>query len=73
MKDIKFRNIYTGEIVSAYNFGLKNAKEQWKEQRQQGLIPEDSKDYKKFIKSEKEILIQNGYELLKDDEEWEII
>lgn len=71
MKDRKFRYIFTGKIVSAYEIGKDAYLELWNEAKRIGDIPEDSADYEAPILPPAEDLIGQGLNCLEDNEEYE--
>lgn len=70
MKDKKYRNIETGDIISAYDYGRESYLEQWKESKKNGEIPEDSNDFKHPDASDEELL-EFGISLLSENENYE--
>jgi len=45
IKDRSFKNIKTGEIISAYKYGKEDFDEEWQDLKNFGAIPPTSSDY----------------------------
>lgn len=71
VKDKKFRSLLTGKIYLASEFGKTAYEETWKEQKESGVIPEDSSDFDKPNVLSKEDYIEIGLSYLEDNEDYE--
>lgn len=70
MKDVMFKNIKTGDVISGYNFMINTLKEFWKEAKELDCIPRDSADYDKFKAPEREVVLDYVKDYFEDSDEY---
>jgi hypothetical protein len=72
LKNQRYRNTKTGSIITAYDRGLAVLKREWQEQKDMGVIGEDSSDFDHFIEPDREDVIEFGIQNIEAENYWDV-